>query len=739
MHNANVMRQVYLRENVIVPAIVSIDHIYNETNPADWNSNFDYDWQVIYDKVLKLLQSIEVKKQGDQNMQHNNDDKADIEIKQIQNVHKDREQLISTLSKNLKINYTLAESMAQSGKFQEAIVYYRQFAEVSSQLFEASIQSYQEAIKVQPSLIDTYFKLEISLAEAGMIDRVISGYQQALSDPSELVKHCHRLGIRLSELGLINEAAACLRAAQTPPTPGQCYEKIWNSLHGFDCFDENDPYYQAEIQKSDVYEYFKNTSEYTEILYMDSLTDRDKTLLDKSGVSVATLDLIKHHNLPVEEIYMRNFDDLEKCLSERQSGGEFRLYQENIVETGYIYTVCPLSGKILRTNQSFFIHHMNAIPIGIYRFVGQQLFYLVFTGFPFHVIEIYFPNQSLIINFSNNHNVALNNTIFLSEFKALVVTYWRQVKHYIEDNQKKPVANVLGWMSNWGHYIWNELSYMQYYYNQKKLGKINKFLVKSNRGFSIDDIYPEVQTAFLETGDQLFKEILEQNVFAIRIADVLQIKEEFADRLYHACQGKCTQDFLEQVNQAKKHFPLILIWIRSHYRVWLSQTEGIANIINRLSAEFPNLGIIFDGWGRGESYDQSATIEIERVNETIQQILPLIDQKIYIYNSNGSMNFEKAVWSRAIDFYIAPPGSNLTFPIWIGGKPGVVHGTNLSQDEFVTNHWSSAVRENAVDAVALQPDEITSENPLIYNYNMDWQRIYDEIVNLIRQKKSNEE
>jgi hypothetical protein len=68
-----------------------------------------------------------------------------------------------------------------------------------------------------------------------------------------------------------------------------------------------------------------------------------------------------------------------------------------------------------------------------------------------------------------------------------------------------------------------------------------------------------------------------------------------------------------------------------------------------------------------------------------------------------------------------------------------VHGTNLSQDEFVTNHWSSAVRENAVDAVALQPDEITSENPLIYNYNMDWQRIYDEIVNLIRQKKSNEE
>ncbi|MEZ2320212.1 MAG: tetratricopeptide repeat protein [Microcoleus sp.] len=735
MHKANVMRQVYLRENVIVPAIVSIDHIYNETNPADWNSNFDYDWQVIYDEVLKLLQSMEVKKQGDQNMQQNNEDKADIEIQQIQNVHKDREQLISTLSKNLKINYTLAESMAQSGKFQEAIVYYRQFTEVSSQLFEASIQSYQEAIKVQPSLIDTYFKLEISLAQAGMIDRVISGYQQALSDASELVKHCHRLGIRLSELGLINEAAACFRAAQTPPTQGQCYEKIWNSLHGFDYFDENDPYYQAEIQKSDVYEYFKNTSEYTEILYMDSLTDRDKTLLDKSGVSVATLDLIKHHNLPIEEIYMRNFDDLAQSLSEGQPGREnrLRLYQENLVETGYIYTVCPLSGKILRTNQSFFIHHMNAIPIGIYRFVGQQIFYLVFTGFPFQVIEIYFPNQSLIINFSNSPYVALNNTIFLSEFKALAVTYWRQVKHYIEDNEKKPVANVLGWMSNWGHYIWNELSYMQYYYNQKKLGKINKFFVKSNRGFTIDDIYPEVQTFSLETGDQLFKEILEQNVFALRIADVLQIKEEFADRLYLACQGKCTQNFLEQVNQAKKHFPLILIWIRSHYRVWLSQIDGIANIINRLSAEFPNLGIIFDGWGRGESYDQSATIEIERVNETIQQILPLIDHKIYIYNSNGSMNFEKAVWSRAIDFYIAPAGSNLTFPIWIGGKPGVVHGTNLSQDEFVTNHWSSAVRENAVDAIALQPNEIDSENPIVYNYDMDWHRIYDEIVKIIRE------
>jgi hypothetical protein len=61
MHQANVIRQVYLRENVIVPTIIPIDHIYNETNPADWNSNFDYDWQLIYDEVLKLLQSMEVK------------------------------------------------------------------------------------------------------------------------------------------------------------------------------------------------------------------------------------------------------------------------------------------------------------------------------------------------------------------------------------------------------------------------------------------------------------------------------------------------------------------------------------------------------------------------------------------------------------------------------------------------------------------------------------------------------
>jgi hypothetical protein len=61
MHQANVIRQVYLRENVSVPSIIPIDHIYNETNPADWNSNFDYDWQLIYDEVLKLLQSMEVK------------------------------------------------------------------------------------------------------------------------------------------------------------------------------------------------------------------------------------------------------------------------------------------------------------------------------------------------------------------------------------------------------------------------------------------------------------------------------------------------------------------------------------------------------------------------------------------------------------------------------------------------------------------------------------------------------
>ncbi|OCR01903.1 hypothetical protein BCD67_05310 [Oscillatoriales cyanobacterium USR001] len=86
------------------------------------------------------------------------------------------------------------------------------------------------------------------------------------------------------------------------------------------------------------------------------------------------------------------------------------------------------------------------------------------------------------------------------------------------------------------------------------------------------------------------------------------------------------QHFLEEVERAKKHFPLLCIQIRS-IRTWVSQVEGNANIIKKLAEEFPNLGIIFDGWSRMEVADSHSELMITKDRDIMNQIIALIPPK----------------------------------------------------------------------------------------------------------------
>jgi hypothetical protein len=69
-----------------------------------------------------------------------------------------------------------------------------------------------------------------------------------------------------------------------------------------------------------------------------------------------------------------------------------------------------------------------------------------------------------------------------------------------------------------------------------------------------------------------------------------------ADRVtqFSLKKGSENPAFLEEVERAKKHFPLLCIQIRSSI-TWVSQVEENANLIKKLAEDFPNLGVVFDG------------------------------------------------------------------------------------------------------------------------------------------------
>jgi hypothetical protein len=194
------------------------------------------------------------------------------------------------------------------------------------------------------------------------------------------------------------------------------------------------------------------------------------------------------------------------------------------------------------------------------------------------------------------------------------------------------------------------------------------------------------------------------------------------ERVYRAASKKCSADFLEMVTEIKEKketFPLLWINVRGHNKSWVSQEEGYANIINKLSEDFPNLGIVIDGW-----------IDCNEVVENIQkQLKPTVK----VYNTLGCPLPESIVWGHYIDAYIAVVGSGLTITSWLNDKPGVAYANrgHLKQKNF----WSK-VKEKSIEPNFLDFSEIVEVGTSGWaNYEINWEVIYEKILPILQKLK----
>ncbi|MEG5002009.1 hypothetical protein QUB13_30665, partial [Microcoleus sp. B4-D4] len=517
----------------------------------------------------------------------------------------------------------------------------------------------------------------------------------------------------------------------------------------------------TEISPEVTYQYFSENSNY-KIINLWSLIDEDRDFLEQEGFSIANLELIAKDDIELEELYINSFESADNPVYLSRKSKKFervnankgiydvikgRYFQHSIIETGYIYTTCPTTGVVLRSNQSFPITPplpggiFSWRPIRIYRFVGSEVFYLVCAeGLTGDKSFIYFPRLELIIKFGPYVNLYASETQITNVLKAGLVSYWKGVEAYISSSCQKEVAVDLGWSYNLGHYIWHDMSGLQYLYSNGTLSKVRKFLVGYYEYINIGDTYPEIQSEQIVRWSDpqdcwnLFKTVIDQNYITVWPTDLF-IQEELANRIYQGAVKRCNPNVLQKIGEAKQHFPLIWIAIRSHYRFWLSQVEGIANIINTLQQDYPNLAVVFDGWGRHERDDPRAESEIKRETTIIEEILALVHTDIKAYNLIGNMSYERVAWVQAIDIYISPYCSGLFFPIIIANKPGVVHGPGYNSYTLQTGEFSPFIRENLTESIFLPADYVEEGQPLGFtNYDISWQKVYDASINLLKKK-----
>ncbi|MEB3341894.1 hypothetical protein [Okeania sp.] len=269
--------------------------------------------------------------------------------------------------------------------------------------------------------------------------------------------------------------------------------------------------------------------------------------------------------------------------------------------------------------------------------------------------------------------------------------------------------------------MWNEITGIQFLYENETLDKIDKFLLgKYSDTFNVGDIFPEISSDKLVPvleKQNICKLMLENNYLAVRVTDA-HFQEKLANRIYDNALKKCSENFVEKVEKAKKHFPLLWINLRGHDKAWSSRVEGYANIINSLYRDYPNMAIIFDGFP-----DEKTTME---------KILALIPNKITTYNALHCPLYETIIWANSIHYYIAFISAGLTLVAWLANKPGVAH-CNFGHTSDQAPWWGE-VRENGIKPMFVPADCIADlddeHGPGYCDYDFDWQLIYDRLIKI---------
>ncbi|ELS04913.1 tetratricopeptide repeat protein [Xenococcus sp. PCC 7305] len=599
---------------------------------------------------------------------------------------------------------------------------------------DESIAAYAKAVELQPENPVNYCLLAKSQARQGDIEGTVSSYQKAVELDSE------------KSLSFLNNIANALRQHR------ERYQHIWQTLNqkNIDGFAQIKYCYPTVNSWADVKNYFAQTSNY-KIINLTNLTEEERLILEKNNLSVESLNLIgKDDSVAQQETYLQHFQQNFQLNSPKGKLPSTKRFQElrnltafqEAMLTGYMYITCPFSGKLLRTNQSFLINK----AICAYRFDGDQVFYVIATNSFFEKALIYFPDRELIIRLYRN--TFMETTQIIDRLKAFFVTNWQQTMSYLASDARKEVAVLAGIDRNLGHHIWNELTAIHDLQTKKLLGRADKFLLPPYDVFGrIEDIFPEIPAPKIIrsadiSGDQLGNIALENNYFVVRPRGLF-IKEDLADRIYQLSRQNCSPSTLSQIEVAQQHSPLIWIDLRLNKRFWNSQLEGTAKIIQKLAEDFPNLGVVFDGfsrlakdldYGNEDVKQKQAVIDQERA--VVEQIASLVtDCNVKIYNNVGCSIYESVVWAHAIDLYIAHWGAGLTKTTFLANKPGVVHtnqvGLNLPPERrFYCYERENGIVPTFVPQQSVVDTEDSSQKYISYSYDCDWQVIYDQVVKL---------
>ncbi|MBF0482433.1 MAG: hypothetical protein HQK81_01300 [Desulfovibrionaceae bacterium] len=411
------------------------------------------------------------------------------------------------------------------------------------------------------------------------------------------------------------------------------------------------------------------------------------------------------------------------------------LFERRIVMDRKARAVCPVCGETCRTTRSFVAPHpSHQYYLIFYHFQCHGEFFLVRD--PFRMVAHYFPEKELFITMLRPGDVQLPmsyNAVqiarLLTSLKTYLLYYLDLAESYRNDGGATLVAGLTGAFESLGHHMRNEIAGVRQIVASGLAANVDRWIVDKYDYLDIGAVFPELSgLRSIEAKDdkrratEIFSFVLQSRSCAffpfysglLTGALARLLKENYVDR-------KVTLPTHEEASLAlSRHWPLIWISLRDK-RGWTSQAEGLANIINALSEDYPDLGVVFDG--------------LPDMAPVFKAIAAKLTPRAGVFNALHKRIADSYYWAFCVDLHLSPHGNTTTFTT-LANVPGVVHSNAAFLDLYAERLGGGLVcpnpRENPAPCLAVYPVAETAEaNLYLRDYELDWREALEAVKRLL--------
>jgi hypothetical protein len=342
----------------------------------------------------------------------------------------------------------------------------------------------------------------------------------------------------------------------------------------------------------------------------------------------------------------------------------------------------------------------------------------------------FFPDLGILLTFGWNMRPETD----LATTMQRVLANMEAVQAHLAAPERVVMVSEEG-MGHIGHYVWNVLSGWGQLFglvDARDIGVLTSYRSKhffgGVTGLYADEVRPIAHVLTLDGPEDAFATMLKHRGLALTLRD-RTVTEDLARRVLAWCKGHVSSEFLHALAGVRRAAePLVMLTLRCENRAWIEQESGFVQIINRLAAEHPRLGVVIDGLNApppGTTTFAPMSMEEEHaMAERVAAACPAVP----IVNAIGCTPAESVLWCSVIDAFAAPIGAGLAKSRWIANKPGVGFSNRTFLEDghfegYLYSHFREApsamlyvAREDVVDA-----DEGHHGMVGRANFSMDWQ------------------